>query len=114
MLFILQELKLSIFGESLVSIGAGAFSKTNVNTIDLPNSCEELGGSAFANCYNLSSVTLGNSLSIIGSYAFKECDKLSSVLLPQSLDSICPYAFFRSGITSINIPDKIKTIPYGC
>ena len=85
-------------GSQLKSIGGSAFSGTNpahprFKEIQIPDSVETIGTSAFHNCQDLESITLPASLKTIESSTFSDCRNLSEVKLPASLEAIQSYVF---------------------
>ncbi len=54
-----------------------------------------------------------NGVTAIGSEAFYACSKLTSIKLPDSLKELGAWAFHSSGIVSIDIPGRVKSIPQG-
>ena len=118
---------------SITLIGARAFASCrNLSTITIPKSVTEMGLCVFENCTNLTSVeipecinqlsgtfagctklkeiTLPQTLTnIVG--AFSECTSLETIILPNELKEIEGPAFRHSGLTYIDIPAGITTIP---
>lgn len=95
----------------ITAIGSGAFKKSNVLSVNIPNSVTSIGMSAFAGCSNLSSILIPSSVNIIEESTFLDCNSLTSVTLPNSITSIGNYAFGRcSSLTSIIIPDGVTSI----
>lgn len=85
-------------GSQLKSIGRHAFSGTIsahpiFKEIQIPDSVETIGTSAFHNCQDLESITLPASLKTIESSTFSDCRNLSEVKLPASLKAIQSYVF---------------------
>ena len=85
-------------GSQLKSIGVSAFSGTTsahprFKEIQIPDSVETIGTSAFHNCQDLESITLPASLKTIESSTFSDCRNLSEVKLPASLKAIQSYVF---------------------
>ncbi len=123
-------------GETELTIGDRAFSKTLLEDIVLPGrlktvadyaftsltslknitfseKIEKIGTGTFSSCSNLTSIILPNSLKEIGTSAFSSCTKLESVNFPNgsSLETIGSKAFNScSNLTSIIIPKTVKTI----
>ena len=85
-------------GSQLKSIGVSAFSGTisahpRFTEIQIPDSVETIGTSAFHNCQDLESITLPASLKTIESSTFSDCRNLSEIRLPTSLKAIQSYVF---------------------
>jgi hypothetical protein len=57
-------------------------------------------------------------LTTIKDSAFYDCSNLTSVTIPDSVKTIGDKAFYECGLTSVTIPDSVKTIGgnafYGC
>ena len=78
-----------------------------------------IGDEAFANCSQMTSITLPSSIENICPYAFFECTGLTSIILPEGLLSIQRSAFYCcNGLTSIYLPSTLKKVErsifYGC
>jgi BspA type Leucine rich repeat region (6 copies) len=78
--------------------------------VNIPDTVERIGDSAFLCCGGLKSVTIGNSVTNIGSYAFDFCTNLTSVTIPQSVVAIGPGAFFSTSLRSIYFKGNTPTI----
>lgn len=91
-------------------IGDNSFSKCRLKSIVLPNSVKYIGRFAFKECLNLSKVQFGNGLLEIAECAFYRCKSLSSITLPTGLQEIYQGAFIDSGLSSIIIPDSVKSM----
>lgn len=117
---------------SVISIGAYAFSIENLSTINLPNSVTYVGTGAFMNCKGLSSplynehvfafmpksysgaYTIPNGIESIAGRAFQSCKTLSAITLPNSLESIGDNAFNGcSGLTEMILPNSVTSIGNG-
>ena len=99
--------------DSLVEIGANAFSETAIVSFVLPKNLEKIGKSAFYNCTNLRGIDFTNNDSIVsvGESAFEGCTLLSAITLPDTLEEIGNYAFKNSGLTgTFNIGANVKKI----
>lgn len=118
----------------VVKIGVGAFSRSKLKSIVIPNSvkviecnafykCDclqsvkmadsvtEIGTKAFMYCSNLKTVELSNSLKKIDRYTFSECHSLESVVIPNSVKSIDDGAFINcKALNSLVIPDSVTEI----
>lgn len=67
--------------------------KTNIQSVELPDSITSIGFYSFAGCSSLTSVTIGNSVTSIGLAAFYGCSSLTSVTIGNSVTSIGSYSF---------------------
>lgn len=66
---------------------------------------------AFNNCTELTSVKIPASINEIGDHAFENCSALSNVTIPDAVTFIGPSAFKDcAAITKINIPAKVAEI----
>ncbi len=98
-------------GNSVENIGNNAFDGCSaLATIELPSSVSTIGTFIFQNCTSLSSVTMNDGIAKIPSSAFKNCASLTAVEIPSSVTAIDGSAFEGSGITSISVPQKVKTL----
>ena len=98
-----------IVPDGVIYIGHYAFSYSSIETVSLPSSLEEIGESAFRDCYNLAQITLPEGLEYIGNSAFVNCGKLESIRIPASVKSIGYYAFdcnyYYYGVKSIEVDE---------
>ena len=100
--------------ESLVEVGSGCFERCGITYIEIPSSLTSIPSDCFSYCSSLSSVTLNEGLETIGGDAFEGCSNLRSVTLPDSIVEVGSGCFERCGITYIEIPSTVTTIPYNC
>ncbi len=102
----------SVNGETVTSIGIGAFSgNTSVTSLILPSGVTKIGQEAFSDCIKLSSVSLPSTLKSIGIGAFYGCTSLKNISIPNGVQSIGDDAFAEcSGLTGITIPDSVTSI----
>lgn len=98
-----------IVPDGVIYIGHYAFSYSSIETVSLPSSLEEIGESAFRDCYNLAQITLPEGLEYIGNSTFVNCGKLESIRIPASVKSIGYYAFdcnyYYYGVKSIEVDE---------
>ena len=103
--------------ESVVSIGAGAFSFCFDLTGDLtiPNSVEFIGAGAFTQCTGLNgTLTIGESVKFIGDYAFRQCSGFTGAV---SLATVPPELGNEPGWNCVVFQQfgyPILTVPFGC
>lgn len=87
---------------NLTKIGEGAFSGSEIEQIDIPNSVVEIADGAFFYCEALTSITLPPSLQKISNSMFYGCSCLTSITIPASVTTIGDEAFANDeGMTTI-------------
>ena len=106
-------------GVPVKEIYSGAFERTSITSVVIPDSVTSVGDCAFYSCDSLTSVVIGDSVTSIGDYAFYNCYSLTSVVIPDSVTSVGSEAFSRcSSLTSVVIGDSVTSIGefafYGC
>jgi hypothetical protein len=102
-----------IFGNSVTTIGSGAFNSSSLTgALTIPNSVTSIGNYAFSSCTGLTSLTIGNSVTSIGNYAFKSSDLTGALTIPNSVTSIGNYAFgYCWRLTgALTIPNSVTSI----
>lgn len=93
------------------AIMKGAFSKSGVTSVTIPDNVTTIGGNAFSGCEKLESVTLPNGLTELGWYAFYGCKSLTSISIPGSLRKIDNSTFYGcSKLASLTIGNGVETI----
>lgn len=101
---------------AVTGIGAHAFSSSHdLTSVDVAETVESIGTSAFIGCYSLERVTFGVSsrLTSIGRHAFLACKKLEAIEIPQNVQYIGAYAFqLCEGLHSVTYvePSALTTI----
>ena len=70
----------------------------------------DIASYAFQDCTNLTTVTMGDTVEDIRSCAFKNTPRLTSVKLSANLDFISTNAFSHSGLTAIELPESLTGI----
>ena len=66
----------------------------HITSVVLSNTIQEVGYSAFSNCYDIKNISWGTGIVTIGDYAFSNCIYLSSVTIPSVTKSIGYRAFY--------------------
>ena len=96
----------------VTQIASRAFKdKTNLKSIELPNSLKDIGSAAFYNCTGLTSITILNGVTSIDYDAFYNCTGLTSVTIPDSVTSIGNEAFYKcTGLTEVTIGNSVTNI----
>lgn len=115
------RLKSINISEGVKSIGESAFNGCSALTsITLPEGMTSIGRYAFGSCENLTEIEIPDGVTKIEIGTFAFCDKLESVKLPKNLevieaDDAMKSPFFRCyALSSIAIPDKVKSLPSYC
>ena len=93
-------------------IGDYAFAGcTALTRVVMPHSVLETGTGAFEGCTALSSVRFSERLELLGARTFAGCTALTEVTLPNSLKTIGGSAFLGcTGFTSITLPKNLQEI----
>ena len=100
-----------INGFTVETIGHGAFERSAVTSVTIPDSVTAILDRAFANCFQLTNISIPNSVTSIGFSAFEHCTSLKSITLPSSLRNISMFLFHNcSQLTTIQIPDSVLSI----
>lgn len=81
--------------------------------LELPDTLETIGDSAFAGC-DFISIKFNNKLKSIGNYAFSGNKSLSSVSLNYGVETLGNRTFADGSITSITLPNTLKSIGDNC
>ena len=99
--------------KKLKKIKTNMFYDSNIESIVIPDSVENIRGYAFACCRSLKSIEIPDSVNRIGNDIFWKCESLKSVIIPDSVESIGNSTFYRcKSLESIVIPDSVKWIGY--
>lgn len=95
----------------LIEIGDSAFARTALTTIELPETLEEIGVTAFFECKNLTALTLPDTVLRIGNQAFANCSELAELDLNDGIKAIGTLAFANcSKLTTVTIPATVTSI----
>lgn len=100
--------------DGIINISKHAFSGcSSLKNIRLPRTLKTLGedmGGVFAECSSLESIYIPDGITGIEKETFYDCASLKYVRLPNTLKSIELWAFQGTSITSIKLPDSLKSI----
>jgi hypothetical protein len=98
--------------ESVSEIGEYAFEGcTGLRSIEIPENVNEIGMGAFQNCTSLISAALPSGLNTIENGVFYGCTNLKAISLPYNLQEIKRVAFAKcSSLTTLVIPASVQTI----
>lgn len=86
------------------------YNCTSLTHVELPSGLTSIGQYAFRGCSNLPNITIPSGVTSIGTAAFRNCSKLDDVVLPAGLTIIGSRVFQGSGITHIELSDRITSI----
>ena len=84
--------------------------RTLIKQISMGAGVTSIGDYAFYGLTELLTVDISKKVSSIGNYAFYGCGKLTSVDIPTLLTAINYRAFSKCGLTSVTIPEGVKSI----
>ncbi len=98
--------------DSLEVIGETAFFYcTGLTSIKLPKRLRSIGGNAFLNCDGLESIEIPDSVTELGYQSFSGCKSLVSVKLPQNLSVLESAVFgYCDSLRSIKLPADLKEL----
>ena len=83
-----------VIPDGIESIDTVFSGNSNITSVVLPDSINDIRSQAFANCSALTSITIpSNSVTSIGSWAFLNCSALKSIIVPKSTITIGEGAF---------------------
>lgn len=105
-----SNLRTVSFPNSLLSIGAAAFSFTPIRSLTIPDGVVSIGVGAFEFCLKLRELKCGSTLKEIGVGAFSHCKRLSFVESSKGLVSIGERAFLGCNIRAIQFFEGLSII----
>lgn len=101
-------------GYPVTKISSGAFQGSNITSVTMPGTIEQIGNRAFYNISTLKSVVLSSKLEAIPSECFAYSG-LTSIVIPNGVKSLGNSAFYCCySLESITIPDSVKNIYSSC
>ena len=97
---------------NIKAIGRYSFSGSGLEAIVFPDGVETIGAGAFSDCENLTTVELPNNFkyNCIEDYVFSGCKGLKWITIPSNIRAIGYSTFSNSGLTTIELPDSVRTI----
>jgi hypothetical protein len=95
----------------VTSIADQAFYKrTQMVSVEIPNSVTSIGAETFLGCYSLLSLKLPDSVISIGEMSFLKCTGLKGVTIPATVISINDNAFASCDLDSLVIEDSEEAL----
>ncbi len=92
--FVRTALAEIVIPDSVTSIGQGAFHESKyLRSVRLPDTLEQIAIGTFKGCCALESIAIPDGVGVIREEAFKGCTALKTVELPGSLKSVEAFAF---------------------
>jgi hypothetical protein len=98
-----------IIPATVKKIESGAFYKSKLESVTIPNSVQEIGVNAFWLSSQLTSLTLPKSVQLIDEYAFHECTGLTDV----TVEWATPLAIHENVFDKVNTSDVTLHVPKG-
>lgn len=96
------------------SIDSGAFYKTSITSVVIPEGIETIKSHAFSYCKSLESITLPDSLTKIENDAFEYCTSLKEVAVPGGISELGNHIFYEcSALEIVSLNKGIKEIAKG-
>lgn len=90
-------------------IGERAFMYSALTEVDLPDTVQKVGESAFAYCEALTKVDLSSSIATLEDSTFSSCSSLTDIRIPEGIVEIEPWCFY--GCLSLQylwLPDSLE------
>lgn len=98
----------------VTEIDSGAFEKTLIDGVTIPDSVKIMRSRAFAHCTVLKSVSIGKGIDTIPEFAFFGCEMLEEIDIPSNVRRIERAAFTSCDrLNTINLHEGLKEIASG-
>ncbi len=95
-----------IKGDKVVSIGQTAFSKTDIESVEIPNTVATIGERAFFSCEKLSNVNFGKGITEIQDGAFYKCSALKKITIPAEVKTIGGGVFLDCNFDEFSVEEN--------
>lgn len=97
-----------VIRDGTVRIAGDVFKEHAITSVQLPDSLQKIGNSAFQSCKELKEITFPESLTTIDDLAFYYCTQLENAVLPENLKFLGNSAFYAcASLTEITVPEGI-------
>ena len=95
----------------ITSIGEGAFHCTSIHSIEIPDTVERIGASAFDTCTQLETIKIPERVKELNDLTFNYCTSLTSFEMPNSILSIGTACFSDCrALSSVIFSNRLTTI----
>lgn len=107
----IDQIENIVLPDALESISSGAFAKTPIQKITIPEKVTIIKANTFADCHNLVTVKLPSRLYEIADNAFIRCTSLSEIKIPGYVHVIGKKAFFGcKALSTFSLPSSVMEI----
>ena len=103
-----------IIPDGIQKIGAFAFYKREIDTIQFSSSLKRIEALAFSDCKKIESLVFPDTLRWIGYLAFYKCSSVQEIWFSNNLEYIGEGAFDGCSVRALILPDSIQEIGSGC
>jgi len=98
--------EVTINGETCQVVAVNLRESTELTSVTLPGTIEEILDYGFYGCTQLTSINLPSSLQVIGTMAFYRCRSLKGITIPASVKEVGDAAFFScAALENVYLPD---------
>ena len=88
------------------------FIRTQVKSIEIPDSIEQIGAMAFYGCVGLEKIKISKKLRKLNNSLFCGCENLT-IDIPEGIEEIGSHVFEATKLKTVTIPKSVKTIDEG-
>ncbi|MDY3111989.1 MAG: leucine-rich repeat domain-containing protein [Porphyromonas sp.] len=99
-----------ILPSKLKTLMGGAFARTAITEVTIPDACEEILYGAFANCKSLETVTLPRSMKKMSDKAFGDCKALKTVIVTNPTPVVADKAEDLAGLADLSAMSALTLI----
>lgn len=99
-----------ILPSKLKTLMGGAFARTAITELTIPDACEEILYGAFANCKSLETVTLPRSMKKMSDKAFGDCKALKTVIVTNPTPVVADKAEDLAGLADLSAMSELTLI----
>ena len=119
----LEEIPILCFGEcesleeivipnSVTLIKGGAFARSGIRTIVVPDSVTEIEEKTFLQCHNLELVQLSANIKELPYAIFGECESIGKLVIPNGVETMNSYSLGNASIKELVLPDSMTNMNF--